>query len=138
MEEKIQEYCRRSGQPVPETPGQIARCIYESLALKYRWALEQLEALKGARLDVLHLVGGGIRNRLLNQMTADSIDRPVVTGPVEGAAMGNLLLQAVALGELRDMGEVRQVVRNSESPVVYEPRHTQAWEDAYGRLLRLL
>ncbi len=136
MEEKIQDYCRKTGQPIPETPGQIARCIYESLALKYRWALERLEEIKGTKLDALNIVGGGIQNKLLNQMVADAIDRPVVTGPIEGAAIGNLLLQAVALGELKNIDEVRQVVRNSETVVTYEPHHTQAWEDAYGRLLR--
>lgn len=135
MEEKIQDYCRKTGQPVPETPGQIARCIYESLALKYRWALERLEEIKGAKLDALNIVGGGIQNKLLNQMAADAINRPVVTGPIEGAAIGNLLMQAVALGELKNIDEVRQVVRNSETVVTYEPHHTQAWEDAYGRLL---
>ena len=135
MEEKIRDYCRKSGQPIPETPGQVARCIYESLALKYRWALERLEEIKGARLDSLNIVGGGIQNKLLNQMAADAMDRPVVTGPIEGAAIGNLLMQAVALGELKGIDEVRQVVRNSETVETYEPRHTAAWEDAYGRLL---
>ena len=135
MEEKIRTYCARSGQPVPETPGQVARCIYESLALKYRWALERLEEIKGAHLDTLNIVGGGIQNRMLNQMAADAMDRPVITGPIEGAAIGNLLMQAVALGELKDVDEVRQVVRRSESVDVYEPHHTQAWEDAYARLL---
>ena len=134
MAGKIQDFCRKTNQPVPETPGQIARCIYESLALKYRWALERLEEIKGARLDALNIVGGGIQNKLLNQMVADSINRPVVTGPIEGAAIGNLLLQAVALGELKNLDEVRQVVRNSETVVTYEPNHTQAWEDAYGKL----
>ena len=138
MEGKIRDFCRRSGQPIPETPGQVARCIYESLALKYRWALERLEEIKGARLDSLNIVGGGIQNKLLNQMAADAMDRPVVTGPIEGAAIGNLLMQAVALGELKGIDEVRQVVRNSETVETYEPRHTAAWEDAYGRLLALL
>ena len=138
MAGKIQEFCRKTGQPVPETPGEIARCIYESLALKYRWALERLEEIKGAKLDALNIVGGGIQNKLLNQMVADSINRPVVTGPIEGAAIGNLLMQAVALGELKDIDEVRQVVRNSEPVETYEPHHTQAWEDAYGRLLSLI
>ena len=135
MEEKIRDYCRKSGQPVPETPGQVARCIYESLALKYRWALERLEEIKGAKLEALNIVGGGIQNKLLNQMVADAINLPVVTGPIEGAAIGNLLMQAVALGELKGLDEVRQVVRNSETVVTYEPHHTQAWADAYGRLL---
>ncbi len=138
MEQKIQAFCRRTGQPVPETAGQVARCIYESLALKYRWALERLEEIKGARLDSLNIVGGGIQNRLLNRMVADAIDRPVVTGPIEGAAIGNLLMQAVALGELKGLEEARQVVRASEPVDLYEPKHTQAWEDAYGRLLGYL
>ncbi len=138
MEQKLQDYCRRTGQPIPETAGQVARCIYESLALKYRWALERLEEIKGARLDSLNIVGGGIQNKLLDQMVADSIDRPVVTGPIEGAAIGNLLMQAVALGELKDISEVRQVVRASETVVTYEPKHSQRWADAYGRLLGYL
>jgi len=91
MVEKTQAFCRETNQPVPETVGQIARCIYESLALKYRWALERLEEIKGQRIDTLNIVGGGCQNELLNQFAADSIDRPVVTGPIEGAAIGNLL-----------------------------------------------
>lgn len=83
-------------------------------------------------------MGGGIQNKLLNQMAADSIDRPVLTGPIEGAAMGNLLMQAVALDELRGLEDVRQVVRRSTTVETYEPKHTQAWEDAYGKLLSFL
>lgn len=138
MEDKIRDFCKRTGQPAPETVGQTARCIYESLALKYRWALERLEAIKGSRLDSLNIVGGGIQNKLLNQMTADSINRPVLTGPIEGAAIGNLLMQAVALGELKGLDELRQVVRRSKPIDTYVPNHTQAWEDAYGKLLRFL
>ena len=138
MEDKIRNFCVRTRQPYPETAGQTARCIYESLALKYRWALERLEEIKGTRLDSLNIVGGGIQNRLLNQMAADSIDRPVLTGPIEGAATGNLLMQAVALGELKGLSEVRQVVRRSNTVETWTPNHTQAWEDAYGRLLSYL
>ncbi|MFR5795944.1 MAG: rhamnulokinase [Christensenellales bacterium] len=101
MPEKIRSFARRTGQPVPESVGQIARCIYESLALKYRWALERLE-IKGARIDTLNIVGGGCNNKLLNQFAADATGRPVITGPVEGAAIGNLLAQAMALGDIRD------------------------------------
>ena len=135
MEKKIRDYCAETNQPVPETPGQIARCIYESLALKYRWALERLEEIKGEKITQLNIVGGGIQNKMLNQMAADAIDRPVVTGPIEGAAIGNLLAQAMALGEIGSLSELREVVRNSESVETYMPNHTQAWEDAYGRLL---
>lgn len=138
MEEKIQAFCRRTGQPVPETVGEIARCIYESLALKYRHALEGLEAMKGQRIDSLNIVGGGIQNKLLNQMVADSLDRPVVTGPIEGAAMGNLLTQAMALGDIANLAELRQVVRNSVAVETYEPRHTAQWEAAYEKLLTFL
>ena len=138
MVRKIQDYCRRTAQPVPETVGQVARCIYESLALKYRWAMERLEEIKGQPLSQLNIVGGGIQNKLLNQMAADSIDRPVVTGPVEGAAMGNLLAQAMALGEVRDVAHLRQIVRNSENVETYAPNHTARWEDAYQKLLALL
>ena len=138
MEKKIQEFCRRTGQPVPETVGQIARCIYESLALKYRHALEGLEKMKGQRIDSLNIVGGPINNRFLNQLIADSLDREVVTGPIEGAAIGNLLTQAMALGDIADLDELRQVVRNSESVETWTPNHTQAWEEAYQRLLALL
>ena len=135
---KIVRYCMRTGQTPPETPGEFARCVYESLALKYRWALEWLEKMKGARIDTLNITGGGIGNTLLCQMTADVLDRRVIAGPAEGSAMGNALMQAVALGELRDISEARQVVRRSVEPCVYEPNHTQAWEDAYGRLVRYM
>lgn len=136
MEEKIRDFCAATGQPQPETVGEVARCIYESLALKYRWALERLEEIKGARIESFNIVGGGIQNQLLNQMAADATNRPVTTGPIEGAAIGNLLMQAMALGELKNLEELRQVVRNSEPVHTYEPHHTQAWEDAYGKLLR--
>ena len=132
---KIVRYCLRTGQKAPETAGEFARCVYESLALKYRWALEWLEKMKGARIDTLNITGGGIGNTLLCQMTADVLDRRVVAGPAEGSAMGNALMQAVALGALKDIAEAREVVRRSVEPVVYEPKHMQAWDDAYARLL---
>lgn len=138
MVEKIQAYCREKGEPVPETVGQVARCIYESLALKYRWALERLEEIKGERIDQLNIVGGGINNRMLDQMVADSIDRRVVTGPVEGAAIGNILTQAMALGAVKDIEDLRRVVRNSEEVNTYEPNHTDVWDAAYERMLKLM
>ena len=138
MEKKIQDFCRRTGQSVPETIGQVARCVYESLALKYRHALEGLEKMKGQRIDSLNIVGGPINNRFLNQLIADSLDREVVTGPVEGAAIGNLLTQAMALGDIADLDALRQVVRNSESVDIWTPNHTPAWEEAYQKLLTFL
>jgi rhamnulokinase len=138
MEKKIQDFCRRTNQPVPETVGQVARCVYESLALKYRHALEGLEKMKGQRIDSLNIVGGPINNKFLNQLIADSLDREVVTGPVEGAAIGNVLTQAMALGDIKDLDHLRQVVRNSENVETWVPNHTPAWEDAYQKLLKLL
>ena len=138
MEKKIQEFCRRTNQPVPETTGQVARCVYESLALKYRHALEGLEKMKGQRIDSLNIVGGPINNRFLDQLIADSLDRTVVTGPIEGAAMGNLLTQAMALGDIADLDALRQVVRNSETVETWVPNHTDAWENAYQKLLTYL
>ena len=138
MEKKIQDFCRKTNQPIPETVGQVARCVYESLALKYRCALEGLEKMKGERIDSLNIVGGPINNRVLDQLIADSLDRQVVTGPIEGAAMGNLLTQAMALGDIANLDQLRQVVRNSEAVTTWEPHHTQQWEEAYQKLLTLL
>jgi rhamnulokinase len=138
MEKKIQDFCRNTNQPVPETVGAVARCVYESLALKYRNALEGLEAMKGQRIDSLNIVGGAINNKFLDQLIADALDREVVTGPVEGAAIGNLLTQAMALGDIKDLDALRQVVRNSESVETWTPNHTAAWDEAYETLLKLL
>ena len=138
MEEKIRQFCRNTNQPVPETVGQVARCVYESLALKYRHALEGLEKMKGQRIDSLNIVGGPINNKFLNQLIADSLDRTVVTGPVEGAAIGNLLTQAMALGDITDLDSLRQVVRNSENVEFWKPNHTERWETAYQKLLSFL
>lgn len=138
MEKKIQEFCRKTDQPVPTTIGEIARCVYESLALKYRHALEGLEKMKGQRIDSLNIVGGPINNRFLDQLIADSLDREVITGPVEGAAIGNLLTQAIALGDIKDLDGLRQVVRNSETVETWKPNHTPEWEQAYQKLLTFL
>lgn len=138
MEKKIQDFCRKTNQPVPETVGEIARCIYESLALKYRYALEGLEKMKGEKIQSLNIVGGGINNRFLDQLVADALNREVVTGPVEGAAIGNLLTQAMALGDIKDLEQLRQVVRNSEAVETWKPNNSEAWEIAYKKLLTFL
>lgn len=103
--------------------------------MKYRWALERLEEIKGRSIDTLNIVGGGCNNKFLDQLVADSINRPVTIGPVEGAAIGNLLSQAMALGDIKDIEELRQVVRNSETVETFQPNHTADWEAAYQRLL---
>ena len=138
MQKKIQEYCEKTRQPVPETVGETARCIYDSLALKYRYALETLERFRGGRIERLNIVGGGTKNKLMNQLAADATGRTVVAGPVESACVGNLLLQAVALGELKDVSEARAVVRASFATETYVSRQDQQWQDAYGRLLQYM
>lgn len=138
MTEKIRNACRKTGQPEPDTVGQIARCVYESLALKYRWAVEWLEELGGKPLDSLCITGGGIQNRLLMQMAADAAGRRVIAGPADGAALGNLLMQAVALGAVKNLKELREIVRRSERPEIYEPAQTEEWKEAYQRLLKIM
>jgi len=135
MIEKIQKFCLDTYQPIPITIGHIARCIYESLALKYRWAVERLENIKGVPIDSLNIVGGGSQNKLLNQMAADATKRIVIAGPTEGACIGNLLMQAIALGELSTLEDLRDVVKRSFSPDIYEPRNTSGWDDSYHRLI---
>ena len=139
MPGRIQEYCRETNQPVPEGIDEIARVIYESLALKYRWAIERLEQdLLHKRIDVLHIVGGGSKNVMLNRMTAGAIRRPVIAGPGEGTVIGNLLVQAMALGEIGSIPELRQVVAASFENVEYLPEgDPAAWDEAYERLLKL-
>ncbi len=117
----IRELCRENGQPIPETKGQIIRCVLESLALKYRDVLEKLLALAGRQADVIHIVGGGTQNWLLNQLTADATGIPVETGPIEATVIGNALVQLIALGEVQDLQEGRALVRDSFAIQKYEP-----------------
>ena len=135
MPRKIRTYCADTNQPVPKTQGEIVRVALESLAIKYRFVLERLEELIGKRLEPLHIIGGGTRNRLLNQFTADAIGRSVVTGPVEAAAIGNILMQAITLGQLDSLGDARLLVRRSFEIEEYHPRQQDGWEKAYGKLL---
>ena len=139
MPARIQAYCRRTGQPVPETKGEIVRCALDSLALKYRYVLEPDGGHpRPARIEPLHIVGGGTQNRLLCQLAADATGRTVVAGPVEATAAGNVLMQAVALGHLGSLAEARDLVRRSFEIATYEPRADPRVEDAYGRLLGLI
>jgi rhamnulokinase len=133
MPKAIQEFCRETRQPVPKTDGELIRCCYESLALKYRETLGSLEELTGNKIEVIHIVGGGSQNKLLNQFAADASQRPVVTGPVEATAMGNLLTQVRARGELGSLAEMREVVRKSSAVVCYEPATAPAWNEASSR-----
>jgi rhamnulokinase len=137
MPGRIQAFCRETGQPVPETQGQMVRCALESLALEYRWVAERLDALFGHRLPTVHVIGGGSQNRLLNQFTADATGRTVVAGPVEATAIGNVLVQAVALGYLSSLAEGRAAVKRSFEVTVFEPREAGPWHAAYQRYSQL-
>jgi len=138
MPDSIRAACRRTGQPTPEGDGALVRCILESLALKYRWVLGQLETVLGYRLAPVHIVGGGSQNRLLNQFTANATGRQVVAGPVEATAIGNILVQLIALGRLGSIAEGRELVRRSFPLTAYEPADVPAWDEAYARFLGLL
>ena len=133
MPEKIADFCRETKQKVPLLPGEFARCALESLALKYRKTIEELERVLESGIDRLHIVGGGCQNELLCQFAANAIGRPVIAGPVEATALGNCLIQAKALGQVKNFAHLRQIVRNSFSPREYAPQQSDQWRDHYIR-----
>jgi rhamnulokinase len=133
MPKAIQSFCRETSQPIPKTEGELVRCAYESLALKYRQVLGWLEELAGNRIEVIHVVGGGSRIALLNQFTADACQRPVLAGPVEATALGNLLVQIRSSGELSSLAEMRAIVRESCEVQAFEPRESAPWLAAAAR-----
>ncbi|MGA3325171.1 MAG: rhamnulokinase family protein [Terriglobia bacterium] len=137
MFQAIRDYCAETGQSPPEGPGETTRCILESSALAYRQTLDQLTVLLGRKFRVVHVVGGGSKNSLLCQLTADAAGIPVLAGPVEATVAGNVLVQALAIGGIKSAEEIRAVVRSSSTLIEYEPRDTQRWQDYYGKYLRL-
>lgn len=137
MPGKIARYCARTGQPAPATRGAHIRCALESLALAYRRALGELGRLAGRPFDRLHVVGGGSRNELLCQFTSDATGLPLLAGPAEATALGNVLVQAIGLGQLRDLAEGRERVRRSFAPTPFTPGDTAPWEAAWARFQRL-
>lgn len=138
MPEKIRAYCKETGQRVPQTEGQILRVALESLALKYRWVLERLDELSDKYFAPIHIIGGGTKNRLLNQFTADATGRTVVAGPVEATAIGNVLMQALGMGDIASLESARLIVRNSFEVEEYDPKPSSLWDEAYEKLLNLL
>ena len=133
MVNAIAAYCRRTGQPAPETVGEVVRCTLESLALRYRWTLGALEELVGHKLETIRIVGGGSQNRLLCQMTADACQRPVVTGPAEATALGNVMVQAMATGHLGSLAEAREAVAASIQQEHFTPGPVKGWGEAFER-----
>ncbi len=135
MPARIRAFCERTGQPAPQTVGQMMRTVYESLALKYRHVLDQLVNLTGSTVERLHIIGGGSQNRLLNQMTADATGRVVVAGPVEATALGNAIVQFITLGELDHVAQAREILHQSTGTETYTPQQVEDWQRAYERFL---
>jgi rhamnulokinase len=133
----IWDFCHRTGQPEPETVGTVVRSVLESLVLAYREVLDRVMAVSGKSVSVIHIVGGGTQNELLNQMTANATGLPVVTGPIEATVIGNALVQLIALGEIADLRQARQVVAGMDELRNYDPRETAVWDDFYDRYKNL-
>jgi rhamnulokinase len=133
MPAQLVELAAESGQTLAANPGAIVRCVLESLAMKYRWTIERLESVTQREISLIHVVGGGARNALLCQMTADACQRPVLAGPVEATAIGNVMLQAIALGLVDSLEQARELVRRSSEVGAYEPQSTEMWEPAWER-----
>jgi len=139
MLRKIVTFCSETGQPTPETPGQFSRCVLESLALLYRVTLEEIEQLTGRKISRLHIVGGGSQNALLNQFAANAIQRRVTAGPAEATAIGNVLIQGIALGHIESVAALRTTVRSSFALRTFEPEQGEAggWQGAYKRFAKM-
>ena len=133
----IQQYCSDTNQPVPETPAEICRCIFDSLALRYKQVFQWLQEFSPFELKTLHVIGGGNLNKYLNQFTANATGATVLAGPQEGTAIGNIMLQAQAAGLVKDIWEMRRIIANSLDLVKYEPADKAAWDEAYEKYLRI-
>ena len=139
MPGRIADYCRRTGQRVPETHGEIVRCIFDSLALCYRHTAEKLESLSGKKYPKIYVVGGGTKEKLLSQITADCTGKVVAAGPAEATAFGNIAIQALASGEIGNAAELKEILANADEVQTFEPNNSSRdmWDDAYERYLKL-
>ena len=136
---KIREYCAETNQPIPETVGEIVRCISQSLAMRYRWTVEKIDEMVGERMPAINIVGGGTQDKLLSQLSANACGRPVFTGPVEATALGNIAAQAIANGEIKDLCEAREVIANSfEIEEFYPENNAAEWDEAYETFKKLI
>ena len=138
MPKAIRQYCKNTDQHIPLSKGEIARCIYDSLALKYRYTIEQIESVTNEKIDKLHIIGGGANNKMMNQLTADATGISVFAGPTEATAIGNIMMQAKASGMVDKLEDVRAVVRNSFDVLHYEPGSKVDWAAAYTRFKILM
>ena len=138
MTKAIMAYCTATSQPVPQNHAQFIRCIFDSLALKYRDVLTKLQSVAPFQIEKLHIIGGGAQNKLLNQFTANAIGLPVVAGPSEATAIGNVMMQAKALGLVSDLAEMRKVIRNSVTPSIFMPQDATSWDMAYQKFKSII
>lgn len=136
--ERIREFCRRTGQNIPGTPGEIVRCINESLAMKYRYAMEEIQSCTGKNYQTVYMVGGGTQSALLCQCTADACRCAVSAGPVEATVLGNVALQLLAVGDISSLQEVREIIRGSQDIKRYIPHGKKDWDEAYERFKKIL
>lgn len=136
--ERVREFCRKTGQYVPETVGEIMRCIYESLAMKYRLTFEKLRECTERDYPVIHVIGGGTKDGLLCQMTANSCDRTVKAGPIEATVMGNVAVQLMSDGSVKNIGQARKIVAESSELKTFEPKDTDKWAEAYKDFLKII
>lgn len=136
--ERVREFCRKTGQYVPETVGEIMRCIYESLAMKYRLTFEKLRECTERDYPVIHVIGGGTKDGLLCQMTANSCDRTVKAGPIEATVMGNVAVQLMSNGSVKNIGQARKIVAESSELKTFEPKDTDKWAEAYKDFLKII
>jgi len=138
MVQAVRDFCYQTAQGTPQTHGETIRCIYDSLALKYRYTMEQILDVSDQPIEVIHIIGGGANNHFMNQLTADATGLNVVAGPTEATAIGNILIQAKALGYVGSLQEIRQIVANSFDLVQFVPSDELDWDDAYNKFLRIL
>lgn len=137
MPEAVRKYCAKTGQKVPESRGEIVRCIYQSLALKYKYNVLKLEALVDRTYDAIHIMGGGSRNVALSRMTASACGIPVLCGPLEATVLGNIAVQLIALGVIKDLSTARQIIAQSTQITRYDPAETDSWQSAYHNFLEV-
>ena len=138
MPQRIAEFCKKTGQKVPQTPGQTIRIALESLAMRYKMSVDDLEKITGKKIDVLHIVGGGCKNDLLNQFTANATGRKILTGPVEATALGNIAVQAIATGDIENLDQARAIIADSTEMGIFTPQDTKLWTLAFDSFKKII